>query len=93
MPLPLTDAKHYCHSTAVNEVRLDTMPLSHYEKSESSLTVSISLSIPVILPSRMLFLLNCFLSAVSHLEPEGHISELSVVGASVSHFTGHQKDV
>lgn len=51
----------------------------------------ITASIPAILPSRILFLLNCFLSTVSHLEPEGHIIESSAVRCICLTFYGSSK--
>lgn len=49
---------------------------------------SISLSIPVILPSRILFLLNCFHSTVSHTGSEGYFIEFSVVRCICLAFYG-----
>lgn len=52
---------------------------------------SISLSIPVILPSRILFLLNCFHSTVSHTGSEGYFIESSVVRCICLKFYGSSK--
>lgn len=97
MPLPLSLTKQYCHGIAVKKQSVSqTLTQSHFVsftplKSESSLTIPSSCSIPVILPSRILFLLNCFLSTVSHLEPEGHFIESSVVRCICLTFYGSSK--
>lgn len=52
---------------------------------------SVAVSVPVILPGRTLFLLNRFLSTVSHLEPEGHIIESSAARCICLTFYGSSK--
>lgn len=80
-------SQHWCKETVSQ-----TLTQCHFvsDKAETS-DYFISFSIPMILPSRILFLLNCFLSAVSHLEPEGYFIQSSVVRCICLTFYGSSK--